>query len=116
MPGSKLNFNIPQLFAGRKALNLQKQSGKNENGVLTNNFPADIIVKSSQRTGTNNRIWGLSSAGRALRSHRRGQGFDSPRLHQKSTRFARALSIFTFSLLTIHSSLKSGSRFLESNK
>ena len=26
--------------------------------------------------------WGCSSAGRALRSHRRGQGFESPHLHQ----------------------------------
>src|SRR5579859_6773908 len=25
--------------------------------------------------------WGCSSAGRALRSHRRGQGFESPQLH-----------------------------------
>ena len=25
--------------------------------------------------------WGISSAGRALRSHRRGQGFESPILH-----------------------------------
>ena len=25
--------------------------------------------------------WGFSSAGRALRSHRRGQGFESPILH-----------------------------------
>ncbi len=28
--------------------------------------------------------WGCSSAGRALRSHRRGQGFESPHLHHSS--------------------------------
>jgi hypothetical protein len=28
-------------------------------------------------------LWGYSSVGRALRSHRRGQGFESPYLHQK---------------------------------
>src|SRR5262249_15645091 len=27
------------------------------------------------------RLWGRSSAGRALESHSRGRGFDSPRLH-----------------------------------
>ena len=27
-------------------------------------------------------LWGFSSVGRALRSHRRGQGFESPKLHQ----------------------------------
>ena len=26
-------------------------------------------------------VWGYSSAGRALRSHRRGRGFESPYLH-----------------------------------
>ena len=30
--------------------------------------------------------WGYSSAGRALRSHRRGRGFESPYLHQISHR------------------------------
>ena|GEM_PF-6686331 len=29
-------------------------------------------------------LWGYSSAGRALESHSRGQGFDSPYLHQTS--------------------------------
>ncbi len=27
-------------------------------------------------------VWGYSSIGRALRSHRRGRGFESPYLHQ----------------------------------
>ena len=31
-----------------------------------------------------NRAWGYSSVGRALASHVRGQGFDSPYLHQDS--------------------------------
>ena len=39
-------------------------------------------------------MWGLSSDGRALRSHRRGQGFDSPRLHQNGT--SDKLRLFRF--------------------
>src|SRR5436190_17792001 len=31
------------------------------------------------------RVWGCSSDGRALQSHCRGQGFDSPQLHQPSS-------------------------------
>ena len=31
------------------------------------------------------RLWGRSSVGRALESHSRGQGFDSPRLHSAAT-------------------------------
>ena len=36
-------------------------------------------------------FWGCSSVDRALRSHRRGRGFESHQLHQVSARNARVL-------------------------
>ena len=46
--------------------------------------------------------WGLSSAGRALHWQCRGQGFDSPRLHQPSLKLRlagrSALASYDFSL------------------
>ena len=38
----------------------------------------------TERTLKSGQVWGLSSVGRALAWHARGQGFDSPRLHQIS--------------------------------
>ena len=84
--------------------------------VLTNVFDADIIFRSAEKSvlretfiafclvdlpydlrsrknsgdrGRQKNMWGLSSDGRALRSHRRGQGFDSPRLHQMKRRYEK---------------------------
>lgn len=37
--------------------------------------------------------WGYSSIGRALRSHRRGRGFESPYLHQAKTQSVTPPSI-----------------------
>ena len=42
------------------------------------------------------RSWGLSSAGRALESHSRGQGFDPPRLHQGTKRSRASEAFFVF--------------------
>ena len=36
-------------------------------------------------------FWGCSSVDRALRSHRRGRGFESHQLHQVFARWARVL-------------------------
>ena len=41
-------------------------------------------------------IWGCSSVGRALEWHSRGQGFDSPHLHQKNTITTRVLTLVVF--------------------
>ena len=42
-------------------------------------------------------MWGISSAGRALAWHARGQRFDPAILHQKDTaQFVRCLSFCTF--------------------
>ncbi len=43
-------------------------------------LPVDFAEKFRDEPGT--RIRGCSSAGRALQSHCRGQGFESPQLHQ----------------------------------
>ena len=41
-------------------------------------------------------IGGVAQLVRAFGSHPRGQGFEPPRLHQKSARLVRALPIFTY--------------------
>ena len=38
-------------------------------------------------------LWGCSSVDRALRSHRRGRGFESHQLHQVCARNARILKV-----------------------
>ena len=53
------------------------------------------------RHGTN--IWGISSAGRALAWHARGQRFDPAILHQKSTVLRRKYSAFLFAFLEVAS-------------
>ena len=84
--------------------------------MLTKGFVADIIVRPAEKSvlretfiafclvdlsydlrsrkysgdsGRQKNMWGLSSDGRALRSHRRGQGFDSPRLPQMKRRYEK---------------------------
>ena len=47
---------------------------------MTNPTRCDIISPLSRTTPT---TWGYSSVGRALEWHSRGQGFDSPYLHQQ---------------------------------
>ncbi len=42
---------------------------------LTNIYRCDILIRQPTQ-------WGISSVGRALEWHSRGQGFDSPILHQ----------------------------------
>ena len=39
------------------------------------------LAKVQQPQNRRSRFWGCSSVGRALESHSRGQGFDSPQLH-----------------------------------
>ena len=61
-----------------------------------------LLTKAAQRAAR----WGLSSAGRALHWQCRGQGFDSPRLHQYSEnrRFAGSYcNITDFCRLTVTS-------------
>ena len=53
------------------------------------------IITPVVRHGTN--IWGISSAGRALAWHARGQRFDPAILHQKSTVLRRKYGAFLFS-------------------
>ena len=53
---------------------LPLDKGKGTKGIgLINNLTYVIILIV---------VWGYSSIGRALRSHRRGRGFESPYLHQ----------------------------------
>ena len=52
------------------------------------------IITPVVRHGTN--IWGISSAGRALAWHARGQRFDPAILHQKSTVLRRKYGAFLF--------------------
>ena len=52
------------------------------NLVLTNRGRRSILTKSSARAAHDKRIWGYSSAGRALEWHSRGQRFDPAYLHQ----------------------------------
>ena len=63
--------------------------------VLTNNSDTVIMQKLS---GTANRIWGYSSAGRALEWHSRGQRFDPAYLHHKSFEIYGFRSFFLFIL------------------
>ncbi len=42
-------------------------------------------------------IWARSSAGRALRSHRRGQGFESLRVHHDGVTKKMSLHFFQYS-------------------
>ena len=52
------------------------------------------IITPVVRHGTD--IWGISSAGRALAWHARGQRFDPAILHQKSTVLRREYGAFLF--------------------
>ena len=57
------------------------------------------IITPVVRHGTN--IWGISSAGRALAWHARGQRFDPAILHQKSTVFRLKYGAFLFAFLEV---------------
>lgn len=41
-----------------------------------------------------NKTWGYGSVGRALRSHRKGQRFESAYLHQNKNSVAKQLSFY----------------------
>ena len=74
---------------GRAFLLLQTFS----NWVLTTARPAGIITHVARHQPN---MWGISSAGRALAWHARGQRFDPAILHQKSTVLRRKHSAFLF--------------------
>ena len=65
---------------------------------LTIRQSAGIIIP-VVRHGTN--IWGISSAGRALAWHARGQRFDPAILHQKSTVLRLKYGAFLFAFLEV---------------
>ena len=58
-----------------------------------------------------NRAWGYSSVGRALASHVRGQGFDSPYLHHTQTK--SNLTLFAFSFITFLQAEKKATENIE---
>src|SRR5450759_2727196 len=53
-------------------------------GLLTRHVPDAWRVRRLDAVLDSSLAWGCSSAGRAPRSHRGGQGFESPHLHQTS--------------------------------
>ena len=60
---------------------------------LTKGGAAGIIIHVA---GHKLKMWGISSAGRALAWHARGQRFDPAILHQKSTVLRRKYGAFLF--------------------
>ena len=52
--------------------------------MLTSGPHSGIIIERSVNSTPHNRIWGYSSAGRALEWHSRGQRFDPAYLHHRS--------------------------------
>ena len=74
-----------------KRLSLQDFFEKSQKRCLTNRDAIAIIQK---LFGTANKIWGYSSAGRALEWHSRGQRFDPAYLHHKKHRLFIKKSVF----------------------
>ena len=69
--------------------NLQKTVDKKASGCYNN-------IRRQGRQPRKPKIWGISSAGRALAWHARGQRFDPAILHQKSTVLRRKYGAFLF--------------------
>ena len=62
-------------------------------------------------------VWGISAVGSAFEWHSKGQGFDSPMLHQKTLDFIRKIKGFIFSIARKNhwKSLKIESRNVQNN-
>ena len=69
--------------------NLQKIVDKKASDCYNN-------IRRQEQQPRKPKIWGISSAGRALAWHARGQRFDSAILHQKSTVLRRKYGAFLF--------------------
>jgi hypothetical protein len=78
--------------------------------LIFNHTPSQIVLRqsNSQQKTPSKRfaswiLWGISSAGRALAWHARGQRFDPAILHQKSTVLRLKYGAFLFAFLEVAS-------------
>src|SRR3954467_1809278 len=88
--GGRSRWRGPFTFGGRAGPSVRPQHNHRDPRVKTN---ADLDTRTRAASVPLPRPRGRSSAGRALRSQCRGQGFDPPRLHKQTARFWSDLSV-----------------------